>query len=83
MAEVADPIHAVGDEDSGAFLASSPMNGRAVAVFLILHLGLPQLPLPVAMRDDPWQNLDDLTLLGRIDQRRRIRAHRQFDDDHA
>jgi exonuclease SbcC len=61
-----------------AVLSSSQLNALAVSVFLALNLGLPSVPLPVAMLDDPLQSLDDVNLLGLVDLLRRVKGERQL-----
>ena len=78
LAEVQDPLHDRRSEAPGAFLSSSQMNVLAVSVFLALNLGIPTLPLSVAILDDPLQSLDDLNLLGLIDLLKRMRERRQL-----
>ena len=78
FAEVIDPAHGVRKEEPGAFLSSSQLNVLAVSVFLALNLGISNLPLRVAILDDPLQSLDDLNLLGMVDLLKRIREHRQL-----
>ena len=77
-AEVEDPLHDYRSEAPSAFLSSSQLNVLAVSVFLALNLGIPTLPLKVAMLDDPLQSLDDLNLLGLIDLLKRMREPRQL-----
>ena len=78
LAEVEDPLHDRRSDVPGAFLSSSQMNVLAVSVFLALNLGIPTLPLNVAILDDPLQSLDDLNLLGLIDLLKRMRERRQL-----
>ncbi len=78
LAEVEDPLHDRRSEAPSAFLSSSQMNVLAVSVFLALNLGIPTLPLNVAILDDPLQSLDDLNLLGLIDLLKRMRERRQL-----
>ena len=78
LAEVEDPTHDQRSDAPGAFLSSSQMNVLAVSVFLALNLGIPSLPLKVAILDDPLQSLDDLNLLGLIDLLKRMRERRQL-----
>jgi DNA repair protein SbcC/Rad50 len=59
-------------------LSSSQMNALAVSVFLALNLGMPKLPLSVALLDDPLQSLDDINLLGLVDLFRRTKNNRQL-----
>ena len=59
-------------------LSSSQMNALAVSVFLALNLGMPKLPLSVALLDDPLQSLDDINLLGLVDLFRRTKDNRQL-----
>jgi DNA repair exonuclease SbcCD ATPase subunit len=54
------------------------MNALAVSVFLALNLGMPKLPLSVALLDDPLQSLDDINLLGLVDLFRRTKINRQL-----
>ena len=78
LAEIEDPLHDRRSEAPSAFLSSSQMNVLAVSVFLALNLGIPTLPLNVAILDDPLQSLDDLNLLGLIDLLKRMRERRQL-----
>ncbi len=78
LAEVEDPLHDRRSDAPRAFLSSSQMNVVAVSVFLALNLGIPTLPLSVAILDDPLQSLDDLNLLGLIDLLKRMRERRQL-----
>ena len=78
LAEVEDPLHDHRSDAPGEFLSSSQMNVLAVSVFLALNLGIPTLPLKVAILDDPLQSLDDLNLLGLIDLLKRMREMRQL-----
>ena len=78
LAEIEDPVHDRRSEAPSAFLSSSQMNVLAVSVFLALNLGIPTLPLSVAILDDPLQSLDDLNLLGLIDLLKRMRERRQL-----
>ena len=78
LAEVENPTHDQRSDAPGAFLSSSQMNVLAVSVFLALNLGIPSLPLKVAILDDPLQSLDDLNLLGLIDLLKRMRERRQL-----
>ena len=78
LAEVSDQLHNNRLEAPDAFLSSSQLNVLAVSVFLALNLGLPTLPLTLAILDDPIQSLDDLNLLGLVDLLRRIRERRQL-----
>ena len=78
LAEVEDPLQGHRSEDPEAYLSSSQMNVLAVSVFLALNLGIPTLPLQVAILDDPLQSLDDLNLLGLIDLLKRMRERRQL-----
>ena len=78
QAEIEDPLHNHRSETPSAFLSSSQMNVLAVSVFLALNLGIPTLPLSVAILDDPIQSLDDLNLLGLIDLLKRMRERRQL-----
>ncbi len=59
-------------------LSSSQLNALAVSVFLALNLGLPSVPLPIAMLDDPLQSLDDVNLLGLVDLLRGTKGQRQL-----
>ena len=77
LAEVEDPTHDQRSDAPSSFLSSSQMNVLAVSVFLALNLGIPTLPLKVAILDDPLQSLDDLNLLGLIDLLKRMRENRQ------
>ena len=78
VAEVEDPVHDYKRDTPSTFLSSSQMNVLAVSVFLALNLGIPTLPLQMAVLDDPLQSLDDLNLLGLIDLLKRMRARRQL-----
>ena len=78
LAEIEDPLHGHRSDAPGTFLSSSQMNVLAVSVFLALNLGIPTLPLKVAILDDPLQSLDDLNLLGLIDLLKRMRERRQL-----
>ena len=78
VAEVEDPVHDHKRDTPSTFLSSSQMNVLAVSVFLALNLGIPTLPLRVAILDDPLQSLDDLNLLGLIDLLKRMREQRQL-----
>ena len=78
LAEVEDPTHDRRSDAPSAFLSSSQVNVLAVSVFLALNLGIPTLPLKVAILDDPLQSLDDLNLLGLIDLLKRMRERRQL-----
>ena len=77
-AEIKDILHGRTSETPTAFLSSSQMNVLAVSVFLALNLGIPALPLRLAILDDPLQSLDDLNLLGLIDLLKRMRDWRQL-----
>ena len=77
LVEVEDPEHRY-RKAPRAYLSSSQMNLLAVSVFLALNLGIPTLPLRVAILDDPLQSLDDLNLLGLIDLLKRMRGERQL-----
>ena len=78
FAEVEDSLHDHKSDAPSVVLSSSQMNVLAVSVFLALNLGVPTLPLRVAILDDPLQSLDDLNLLGLIDLLKRIRERRQL-----
>ena len=78
LAEVEDSLHGHRSDAPGEFLSSSQMNVLAISVFLALNLGIPTLPLKVAILDDPLQSLDDLNLLGLIDLLKRMREMRQL-----
>ena len=78
LAELNDPLHGHSVDTPSAFLSSSQLNVLAVSVFLALNLGLPTLPLRLAILDDPLQSLDDLNLLGLIDLLKRMRERRQL-----
>ena len=78
LAEVEDRFHDQRSDLPSAYLSSSQMNVLAVSVFLALNLGIPKLPLQVAILDDPLQSLDDLNLLGLIDLLKRMRERRQL-----
>ena len=78
LAEVEDKLHDRRSQAPHAFLSSSQLNVLAVSVFLALNLGIPTLPLRVAILDDPLQSLDDLNLLGLIDLLKRMRERRQL-----
>ena len=77
-AEISDPRHQHRSDLPEEVLSSSQMNVLAVSVFLAVNLGIPTLPLKVAMLDDPIQSLDDLNLLGLIDLLKRMRKQRQL-----
>ena len=78
FAELTDPLRGFRRETPKDFLSSSQMNVLAISVFLALNLGIPSLPLRVAILDDPLQSLDDLNLLGFIDILKRLRERRQL-----
>ena len=78
LAELEDTRVGLRRESPQTILSSSQMNVLAVSVFLALNLGMPMLPLKVAILDDPLQSLDDLNLLGLIDLLRRTRDRRQL-----
>ena len=78
LAEIEDRLNKQRSIDPGAYLSSSQMNVLAVSVFLALNLGIPTLPLRVAILDDPLQSLDDLNLLGLVDLLKRMRERRQL-----
>jgi hypothetical protein len=61
-----------------AVLSSSQVNVLALSIFLALNIGIPKPPLPIAMLDDPLQNLDDINLLGLVDLLRRAKGQRQL-----
>lgn len=73
-----DSLATVSIEEPEAILSSSQLNALAVSLFLTLNLGLPSVPMPVAMLDDPLQSLDDVNLLGLIDLLRRTKGQRQL-----
>jgi exonuclease SbcC len=73
-----DSLGAVSIDRPEAILSSSQLNALAVSLFLTLNLGLPSVPLPVAILDDPLQSLDDVNLLGLVDLLRRTKAQRQL-----
>jgi len=74
-----DDTHAdLSSESPWAVLSSSQMNALAVAIFLSFNLGMPKLPVEVAMLDDPLQSLDDVNLLGLMDLLRRTKDRRQL-----
>ena len=78
VAELTDPLRGFQRENPRDFLSSSQMNVLAVSVFLALNLGIPSLPLRMAILDDPLQSLDDLNLLGLVDILKRLRERRQL-----
>lgn len=78
LAELEDPQVGLRRASPETILSSSQMNVLAVSVFLALNLGMPALPLRMAILDDPLQSLDDLNLLGLIDLLRRTRDRRQL-----
>jgi DNA repair exonuclease SbcCD ATPase subunit len=59
-------------------LSSSQLNALAVTTFISLNLGMPGIPMDVAILDDPMQSLDDVNLLGLVDLLRRVRSERQL-----
>ena len=73
-----DSLATVSIEEPEAILSSSQLNALAVSLFLTLNLGLPSVPMPVAILDDPLQSLDDVNLLGLIDLLRRTKGQRQL-----
>lgn len=73
-----DSQRPVSTPSPAAILSSSQLNALAVSVFLALNLGVPSIPLGVAMLDDPLQSLDDINLLGLIDLLRRTKDRRQL-----
>lgn len=77
-AAIDDQIATLSVDQPEEILSSSQLNALAVSVFLALNLGLPSVPLPVAMLDDPLQSLDDVNLLGLIDLLRRAKGERQL-----
>ena len=78
LAELEDPTQSLQISTPSSYLSSSQMNVLAVSVFLALNLGIPAIPLSVAILDDPLQSLDDLNLLGLIDLLKRMRERRQL-----
>jgi wobble nucleotide-excising tRNase len=54
------------------------MNALAVSMFLALNIGIPSIPLTLAVLDDPLQSLDDVNLLGVSDLMRRLKDRRQL-----
>lgn len=77
-AAIDDRIATLSVDQPEEILSSSQLNALAVSVFLALNLGLPSVPLPVAMLDDPLQSLDDVNLLGLVDLLRRTKGSRQL-----
>ena len=77
-AAIDDRIATLSVDQPEEILSSSQLNALAVSVFLALNLGLPSVPLPIAMLDDPLQSLDDVNLLGLVDLLRRIKGSRQL-----
>lgn len=77
-AAIDDRIATLSVDQPEEILSSSQLNALAVSVFLALNLGLPSVPLPVAMLDDPLQSLDDVNLLGLVDLLRRTKGRRQL-----
>lgn len=75
---VSDPIEDKKCDLPASILSSSQVNALAVSVFLALNIGIPKLPLPIAILDDPLQSLDDINLLGLVDLFRRTKDRRQF-----
>jgi DNA repair exonuclease SbcCD ATPase subunit len=73
-----DQLATLSVEQPEEILSSSQLNALAVSVFLALNLGLPSVPLPIAMLDDPLQSLDDVNLLGLVDLLRRAKGQRQL-----
>jgi exonuclease SbcC len=73
-----DPVENKDCDLPSVVLSSSQINALAVSVFLALNLGIPKLPLSVAMLDDPLQSLDDINLLGLVDLLRRTKDRRQL-----
>lgn len=77
-AALGDPLAGLSVDQPDGVLSSSQLNALAVSVFLALNLGLPSVPLPIAMLDDPLQSLDDVNLLGLVDLMRRTKGRRQL-----
>jgi exonuclease SbcC len=75
---IEDALAELSTDTPAAILSSSQMNALAVAVFLSFNLGLPKLPLRLAMLDDPLQSLEEVNLLGSIDLLRRTKDRRQL-----
>ena len=75
---VRDPLAEKKCDFPAAVLSSSQVNALAVSVFLTLNIGVPKLPLSVAILDDPLQSLDDIHLLGLVDLLRRTKDRRQL-----
>jgi len=73
-----DPIEDKLCEHPAAVFSSSQVNALAISVFLALNIGVPSLPLSVAILDDPLQSLDDINLLGLVDLLRRAKDQRQL-----
>ncbi len=73
-----DQLATLSVEQPEEILSSSQLNALAVSVFLALNLGLPSVPLPIAMLDDPLQSLDDVNLLGLVDLLRGTKGQRQL-----
>ena len=75
---VGDPLAEKECDFPAAVLSSSQVNALAVSVFLALNIGVPKLPLSVAILDDPLQSLDDIHVLGLVDLLRRTKDRRQL-----
>jgi len=75
---VSDPVEDKQCENPAAVFSSSQVNALAISVFLTLNIGVPTLPLSVAILDDPLQSLDDINLLGLVDLLRRAKDQRQL-----
>ncbi|HEX5701898.1 MAG TPA: AAA family ATPase [Pyrinomonadaceae bacterium] len=73
-----DPIESKECDAPAAVLSSSQINALAVSVFLSLNIGVGNLPVSVAMLDDPLQSLDDINLLGLVELLRRTKDQRQL-----
>lgn len=78
VAQVSDPVFGFTSKSPESILSSSQMNALAVSIFISFNLGMPSIPLSVAILDDPFQSLDDINLLGLIDLLRRFAAKRQL-----
>jgi len=77
-AEIHDSLEEKFSKSPEIIFSSSQLNALAVSIFLSFNLALPNLPLQVAMLDDPIQSLDDINLLGLVDLLRRAKDRRQI-----
>jgi exonuclease SbcC len=76
-AEIRDSAEDKSSKNPEAIFSSSQLNALAVSLFLSFNLALPNLPLQVAILDDPIQSLDEINLLGLVDLLRRTKDRRQ------